>query len=540
MMSKRSRKTVAAPAEATPPPRRRRTAEAPPRSVVYAPTGKYAVQSTRSTGFGAVDSMRELAGGITVSRMSVDAILDDDIAELASQSQRFDTDNSIFQGLVSRLVDYIVGDGLTIEPTTGDDKLDAAIKELSDEWWEQPEIRGNCSAREFQRTLTRHMLVDPNVTLIKKRTAEKLLFIGWDRLGGNMPFRALQNGNRLSNGIETNKDGTIVALWIADYDANGTLIGKPSRVPIELCIFWANRRRFDQTCGEPAGQAVFSHLHRLNDILDSEAASWQVLSRLAYAIKKPGAAQNSIFNAQVDDTRNTSNGNASSYVKDMGMAIEVNLEPGEDIIGIKHDGINPQFEQTVKMFLRLIGQAWGLSLEFLLLIWSDTNYSSGRASQRQVERNCGRWLEGLRKILTEVHRWNVSRWQEAGLLPEGRNVAKCRVHRDPYPSLDPQKESAAIREQLATGEIAPSEVSAQAGKDFEDDIARRLADFKRISDVVVNHNAAYPDNPEVHLTIADFTAAKQESVIAGEPFPATAVTQQPAQPDGGSNAAQPV
>ena len=179
------------------------------------------------------------------------------------------------------------------------------------------------------------------------------------------------------------------------------------------------------------------------------------------------------------------------------------------------------------MFLRILGMPLGFSLEFTLMIWSDTNYSSGRASKIQVERNCGPIRKMIGRPISDTYRWKVDQWIREKKLPDRADKNRHELHFPPYPFLDPQKERQAQREALEAGQTTPQREALAGGLDFEDLTDERSKAFAIIAERVKAHNQSYPDNPELHLTIADFT--RRAKGQKQEPLPVTSTPTEDAE-----------
>jgi lambda family phage portal protein len=472
--------------------------------MVYTPLGP--VQATGrgvAVGYESADWTRNSGRTLSVAG-SGDYHLRYEIDTLRRQSQAFDRNNVIYQALVSRVCDMILGSGWTLQAHTSDDILNAKLEELWRDYWTSPEVRGLDDGAGFCEHVLRALLVDGDVALLKDAQSGKVQIVQADQVTS---LTAASDGNRVESGVEVDRYGKPLAFYIADYDMQGLVGGKPVKKPASAVIWLANCRHADQTRGEPAMQAAFPMLHRLNDVCDSEAAAWQLLSRLAVTVSRKDAARLAYATSRADENATAPPDLAGRY-HDFGDAIIFHGEPGEEVKGIEHNLPGANFVESTKMFMRLIGMALGFTLEFTLLIWSDTNYSSGRASAKQVERNCGRWIRLLRRALGQLYRWKVSQWVRDGVLgPENLVVEGAAFdaltrhvwHRPPYPFIDPQKELDAARGRLEVGLSSPSMESAETGQEYEDLLRLQQRDLTKLKAVVDEFNN---QNPGVQLELA--------------------------------------
>lgn len=491
-----------------------------------------ALSGSRSYGFPAATFAGD-AGLATPISAAADLHVRDDLDKLRAQSQAFDRGNCIYQALMSRVCDVILGSGWTMQARTSSGRVNNQIEALWSEWWAAPEVRGMDDGTELCAYMLRHLLVDGDELLIKDPASGLVQFIPGERVNSLLsgvpltPDQKAAGAARIESGVELDTLGKPIGFLVSDYTDYGYLSTKTSRKSAADVVYIANRLRHEQTRGVPAMEAAFPMLHRINDVCDSEAAAWQLLSRLAVAIYRKDAARISVATSRVDDTAEAPPEIASRY-HDFGEAIIFHGEPGEEIKGIDRNIPGANFEQSIKMFMRLLGLPLGFTLEFMLLIWSDTNYSSGRASAKQVERNCRRWIGLLRKALIAIQNWKVRQWVQEGKLPNRADILKHEWNRPPYPFIDPQKEADAKRVQLEAGLTSPTRVIADGGDDFEELLGEQARDVTAILEVIREINTKYP---EAKLSLSDFTAFVKPKTAAPATATRPAPADEPPEPD---------
>jgi len=77
-----------------------------------------------------------------------------------------------------------------------------------------------------------------------------------------------------------------------------------------------------------------------------------------------------------------------------------------------------------------------------LLDWSQTNYSSARASLEQAYLAFERWQQiMIRQFHTRVYKWKVGTWMSEGKLPNDKAYLKHEWITPPFPWVDPEKEA---------------------------------------------------------------------------------------------------
>lgn len=371
--------------------------------------------SYTALGYRAARVMRAQPGA-TARGGSADSHIRTDLSALRAQSQEFDRDNSIYRGVLSRAVDNILGDGFTLQARTDNRRLNEKIeKTLWPRFAASPEVRGLLDWSQLERVVLRSVLVDgdigavlTNEGLVQLVESEQIT-TGW---GGS-------RANNTEQGVELDPVGRPVAYHVAEYDAQGGSVRstRSRRIPAEWFIFLASLDRPSQTRGVPPCTACFPMLHRIDDVCNSEAAAWQLLSRMAvaYSVERPADMAMSMTTAREDE--NTDDAASRYTVLDDAMLFFG--KTGESVKGIDRNLPGANFPASVTMFLRLLGLPLGMPLELILLDWSKTNYSSARAALEQAFRMFKCWQKLLRRCFhAKVYRWLIASWSATGDLSE--------------------------------------------------------------------------------------------------------------------------
>lgn len=487
--------------------------------IVHTPAGKKAF-SGQATGFGSAASMREM-GQPKAVLAATDMHLRGDLTEMIAEAQRQYRDNCIYRAIVNRITDFIICEGPAFQINSENARLNREVEKQFGEWWNgTPEIRGMDDGAELTRQIVRHRIVDGRIGIIHDERLGQIQMIGGERIATPLS-KQWGKGPKIEGGVELDAFRRPVAYWVGEWDEWGLMLRNERRYTTDQMWFWPFRLRNDDTPGHPALQAVHPMLTRLADIVDSEPIAWQLLSRMALIVNREGAAGIADTNSEEDKESPVANQLRSFHkrIQDFGSGLVFHGEPGEEIRGVDRNLPGANFENSIKTFLRIIGMELGLSLEFLLLIWSDTNYSSGRASAKQVERNLRPWVQGLRRILTAIYRWWLAREQSLGRVPLRPDLVNCSWHFEPYPFIDPQKEAEADLAEVKGGFSTMTRKHRERGSDFDEVLAERELELGKAAEAVMRHNAKYPDAP---ITLASVMA-----VEVAAPSPAPAITQPP-------------
>lgn len=477
----------------------------------YGPHGAELVQSSpsnfagSSTGYRSAQALRE-SGRATATISSSDAHARGDLDDIRAESIALDRDNCIYQAAISRLCDIIVGPGWTHQARTSDEAVNTASEKLWDEYWQgKPEVRGLDSGPDLEYMFCRHRFVDGDKLNLLHPENEHFQLIPGELIYSRQQ-RNSDTGLRIMDGVELDSRYRPVRYHVGRYDEWGLVRQEGEPVDASLVHYSGHRRRIDQSRGEPLMQCAFAMIHRLNDICDSEAAAWQLLSRIAVSITQKDGGRKAVKLSKVDTelTADDKVRAVADRIIEFPFTVVFNGEPGDEIKGVDRNIPGMNFVESLKMFLRLIGMPLGLSLEFMLLIWSDTNFSSGRASKIQVERNCKTHIEAQRAEMSAIRRWKFNQWVKQGRIANLPDIHAHEFEPSPYPFLDPKNEADSEEKQLQNGTITPRRVVKLHGDDFRTTVKERAEDFAVIAETVKKHNATYPDQL---VTMADFTGA---------------------------------
>ena len=382
---------------------------------------------------------------------------------LIAQSREFMRDNGIYRGMVDRAVGYIVGGGFELQVTTKDPEYNKKVEKLWKDYWKKPETRGLLSGRLVQKMLCREVIVAGDTAAMKIDTG-LLQLIEAEQIAG--PFKIAKNG------IQTDDYGKIKNFYITPYSQRGRVDKyKATAYPPEVVSYLANIDRPSETRGVPACQSVFPMMHRLNDICDSEAASWQLLSRLAVSIGKENAEADA-YKLSTDDPNKTNTdttGDAATRVTQLDYALIFHGAPGDSIRGIDRNIPGKDFSASVTMFLRLLGLPLGLPLEIILLDWTKSNYSQARSVLLQTYLSVFLDWQSLleESFFEDIFSWKLKEWTQKGLLPQQDDIVKHEWIKPSFPWIDQLKEAQAHKLKVGLCFETQNQVCKSQNKDRE-------------------------------------------------------------------------
>lgn len=415
---------------------------------------------------------------------SGDAHLRRDRDVLARIADSFDRDNSIYEGILNRAIEGIVGHGFSLRPRTGDDELDAKIRRDWQDFAKDPEVRGIFTFHDCEKITARAVFNHGDLLVLKTRTAQRGFRFQYVE-SAQVAYahqKIVTGGNgsrRVEEGVELDGLGRPTAYFVAPRDRFGFVQShKARRIPADRGVLVAHRKRYSQTRGVPVLVSTFPLINRINDVCDSEAIAWQLLSKFAVSISRQNGPELAYEESSQDQAAESATSapasedyvaDVSDRIVDLDEAIIFHGNPGETVSGIDRSLPGANFPNSVRMYLRLIGLPLGLPLELILLDWSATNYTGSRAALEQAFRNFVAWQRFLKR---SHHSPLYLAWLEEriaqGHYPDTPDTRRHEWDAPEFPWVDQLAEAKAWGERMDRGLATQTQALKSSGMDRDD------------------------------------------------------------------------
>lgn len=454
---------------------------------------------------------------------SADSHLRYDQALLGQMADAFDRDNAIYEGIVNRAVDAIIGTGFTLQAQTGNKSLNSRIEDDFSEWAEEPEVRGLFCWQDCEGMVLRSVINRGDVAAIL--TGEgKLQIVESERITSSGRNKS---GNRVECGVEVDAVGRPVRFWIADVDESGYVRSSGAKPFLAKdVIFLANRKRFSQTRGVPVLVSAYPNIHRINDVCDSEAIAWQSLARFALTISRDNGPKLAFEQSGADPLDSGNETDHVNRVIDLEEAIIFNAKKGESLAGIDRNIPGANFPESVRMYLRLIGLPMGLPLEVILLDYSKTNYSSARAAMEQSYRMFIRWQRWLkRNWYTKVYKWLLKRGIEEGKYPDRPSTFWHDWMAPEFPWIDQLQEAQAWGTRMDRGLATQTQALKSINMDRDEYLVARKAEVEDAINLAKEINDAHPEAQVDWRMFVGLPVSKMQGVFGNKQTPANQDSQ---------------
>jgi capsid protein len=377
--------------------------------------------------------------GISWQAGNGDQMLAVDRPTMVEVSRHFYRNNPIYKGMIDRSAAYIVGNGFGLQVRSKGDGYNSEVESLWSEFMEDPEVRGIHKGNAFDRMLCTEVLQTGETINLKTDTG-KVQLIESEQLCG-------KTGR--TDGIAKDTYGRPKSYKIFKYATTGSLdLKSEAAIPAESVMFIANRDRPSSTRGVPPLQSTFANLHRINDVCDSVAIAWQMVSRIALIRTQEQAAEQAYGQSKTDPK--AKEGDLAQRVTNLGYALMFNANTGETLAGIDHKIPTQNFTESLRMYMRLLGLPFGLPLELILLDWTQSNFSQSRAVLEQVYRTFLYWQELLELgFYRPCLKWKIEQWTAEGRLkPRAKDGTRHEWIKPTFPWINLLEEAKAHGEKV--------------------------------------------------------------------------------------------
>lgn len=455
-------------------------------------------------------------------------------------------DNCYCSGIIDTIVSSVVGCGIETESLCEhhkDDEKNARINEKRNkvwlEWAEVCDITGQLTFAEMQ-ALAQREIAEAGEVLIHKITLKKrkhngiyrpvpfaLEIIEADRLATDMDtFVSRQgDGTRITRGVESDEVGKPIAYWIYPDHPTSAYQARlqPIRIPAEKILHLFRRDRVGQTRGVTWLAPVIQTLRDMQLYLENELTASAVASCFTVAIKTEHQLSGLNPTTSDDDTTD-SVGNNLEYLQP---GIVSRLKPGESIESANPGRPNSAAEPWINLLLRGIAVGTGLSYEKVARDFSQTSFSSNRASELEDRRRFRRWQQYLiQHMLQPV--WDGFTESAAlighkdfpsmdELLDDRRHHACVEFHPPSWEWVDPATEQAAAEAGIRSFTNSYQGVLGGLGKNWQKVMTQRAREERLLDKLgLVSPAAEVKAQAEAATTTAEAVKTQAETPTNGQ------------------------
>ena len=336
--------------------------------------------------------------------------------QLRAWARKLVRDNAYAFGIVDTIVSSVIGEGIKVESMCDgyhgldEDEVNDYRNQIWNDWAENCELTGQYTFDQLQMVCQREMceageVLVHLVTLPSKRhngilrpIPFALELIEADRLASDRDTYQLmrdREGLKIVRGVEMDGNGQPLAYWVypAHPDSGYAYETTPIRIPATRMIHLFKRDRIGQSRGVTWFAPAIESLRTMGLYLENELTASAVSSCFTMAIKTEGDQSGGLLPPSYESGENSdSDGNQYEYLQ-AGMVMR--LRPSESIESVNPSRPNTGAGAWIQTILRQVAVGVGLSYETVARDYSQTNYSSNRASQLEDRRRFRRWQSYL-------------------------------------------------------------------------------------------------------------------------------------------------
>lgn len=415
------------------------------------------------------------------------------------RSRRIDDVNILGSSMLDRTVDNVIGEGMILQATTTNKRFNKSVEAA----WKDVDldVTGLRDLGELQRGWFRSYLRDGDIAALMTH-AGVVQTIETDRI--QSPDGSDDN---VVEGVRIDAAGKPITFYVLVMD--GRERRYVSRSASDIAYLAHNDRMGHR---DVRGIPVMAQLGWLLEQVDGTIESVVMAHRMSamfgliHKRKDPHAS----FNA-ISSTSTNADGNSQKTMT-LEPAMYQWIGEGEDVVQVKPEHPTTSFSDFMRMLVRFGGMKLGLPLELALMDFSQTNYSSARASMEQAYRRFRIHQKRFaRQMVSPIYRWWLINAIEDGVI---RNAPPDPFGHSwmgqPWPYLDPQKEAEAALVATDGGLSTLTMELAKRGMDFDEWLQKRSEEVAAIEASGVDVSKSSKTRDAVDMTSVAAPAAPNE------------------------------
>ncbi len=423
-----------------------------------------------------------------------------DFLDNLNRARNLEAVNWLACGILDRVVENVVGTTFRVVPNTKDKDFNRKRRERWTAWagLQICDVRGLYTFGGMIRQAYRACMRDGDVGIVKVREPYKdgrkwklrlkLQIIEAERICNPdtvLYGDRLLNGNKCIAGVEMTDAGEPIAYHIKTENDAG--IPKWERVLAEDFVFLRRSNRYGSVRGETAFRGEgFRIFEMLSGVLEAVVVAWRAGASQAMIAKRrnPQQAQQGLPAMTVYSGNAPVVGGQAGVEQQKWMPVR---SGGVNIVGIDEDlvAFDPKQPQqnmpdALTAFCRILGTKFGLTVERVLLDFSQTTYSGGKMANNQETMTAAIQQEDLAAAaVSNIYRAFIETEEINGELdlPAGiEDPAKHEWIPQRKQSPEPLKDMQAREKGNQIGIDAPSYQAAEDGLVYDDVIEQQAED----------------------------------------------------------------
>lgn len=391
---------------------------------------------------------------------------------LRARARDLERNSDIMNSIISSFKRNVYGAGYRLRSLTGDEVLNAEIEHYWKIWCKKQncDVTGTQSFNEMMRMAVARKKVDGGILILKCYTSGgivpfKLQMIEVDDLDDTL---SNHNGNKVVAGIEYNKYNKPIGFHLRQYSIDGYSLEEPRFVEAKDVIYYFTKKRPTQVREVSDMAPTLTRVRDINEFVHTLSVKERILACLSVFVQR-----------EVPPTtgRVFSEENEREYQgKTLTPGMIQYLSPGDKAYTVQPSGQAVDAASHIQQQLRFLGSGQGLSYEMTSRDMSQSTYSSARQGSIEDDLTYEEERQQLMEVMDEIFEtFVISLWLSKKINKRDfwENKEKYLSHswiHAPKRWIDPQKEAKANAIALKTGQKTWSDMAAENGKDWREQI----------------------------------------------------------------------
>lgn len=409
-----------------------------------------------------------------VSNQSAEVTDRYDRETVRARTRDLERNSDMLNSVISAFKRNVFGSGYALTPKTVSEDVDKKLLNAWKRWCKKQncDVTGTQNFNQIMRMCVQRKKIDGGILILKRYTNQgfipfQLQTMEVDELDISQ-MQPKNKGNRVVGGIEYNRWNRPEGYWFRQYDIDGSQILNSVYVDAKNVIFYFTKRRPSQIREMSDLSPTVTRIRDANEFMTAVSVKERIAACLAVFIKKT-VPSNSPGRSNI----NTS-GKSSYDGKTIAPGMIREMDPNDEIQVVNPNGQSTDATTYLKLMQHMIGAGQGLSYEATSRDMSETNYSSARQGMIEDGLTYADEKELLMEVMDEIYETFVISCVLAGVIEAPdfwEDKEKYLEHRwteAPKKWIDPAKEATANRIALSTGQKTFKEISAENGKDWQE------------------------------------------------------------------------
>lgn len=401
---------------------------------------------------------------------------------LRNRARNLERQSVLAFAVLDRAVENVISTGIKIRPTSSSKAFNRAVKKLWTEWTlgKRADARRMLTWSQIQQLAYRGALRDGDVAilLIDDGTGPTIQLIDANSIA-TPPNRPERN---IRDGVELDDRGRPIAYWVRTVTGAGREVF--NRVESRDLIFFHRSPRHDVVRGESAFNGTFRVFENTEGYFEAVVVAARIGASAAMIRrrKRQGSSLPSAAKGEPQQPR--------QIPIQPGMINEIDAD--DELVAFNPAQPTQNFAEAIRTFGRVTGLKFGLTVQRVLLDFSNTNYSVSRSTALQEQRFAEpEQLNFVESVLRRIYQWFVAKMIKMGRVVDDEGLP-IEVPSDSWamewtpparPLVEPTKDAPGLAQLIAMNAESFANVADSFGYELEQNMQDNAATYRRMAEL---------------------------------------------------------